>query len=200
MFFKKKKSDNTEALQKIKTIPLSDPYFNPFRLDIEVAKEAIKYSNYHNLNTQHIDPQLKENKEIALLILDRGSVDDVVALFGSNSLKDKNVAMIAVTKSPNSYFWIGEELQQDEEIITQLLTTDARRLYVLPEEHRNNKQFALIACENYGFAYDSLNKTLKEDIEVAITAVRNDPDVFSIVTTSLKDNKEVLLAAMESAK
>lgn len=137
-------------------------------VDRDVAFSLIR-KNHENLS--YMNETIRDDDDIVrFAVSKRGGL----LYHASDRLKDdRDIVRVAVTNDPTSISNASMRLKNDIELGRYAVSKSGKAFYYLSEELRGNKEIALIAVEDpEALAIKYVSDRLKNDIDVAVTAVR----------------------------
>lgn len=143
--------------------------------DEEVVEAAVTSEPSHGF--QYASPRLKSKAEFILKLLNKNKANccDATLEYVDESLKnDKTFMLKALAINPGFLSFAGEAIKKDKEI----------GLYAIEHDPSHNRAFA------------QLDSSLKDDIDVARTAIKRYGGSYNHVSGRLQKNRDLALAAV----
>ncbi len=147
---------------------------------------------------------LKGCKEIALIFVNK---DGSQIRSASEKLRnDKELAKIAIQQNPDAYAFISKELQKDPDILGILDTAFSKGLiwwYNLNNIRQMKDisiELVLLAVKYTGANLANMPQYLKDNKEVAKTALKNYHGIFSSLSETLRKDPEILEIIKDDTK
>ena len=185
------------------------------RGDFDVVMAALQHRQYEQLTgtpLQHASDELRNNTRIVLAAIE--SEDGSVLQYASERLKDDETVVLAAIKQ-KPILWLrtpvlrhaSERLKTNEEVVLAALNTldwngkvtyklgDVVRL--IPPGMWDNKRAALAVVKRDGMRLQGM-ATLFDDFDVVLAAVTNNCESLEFASERLRNNKTVVLAAVEA--
>ena len=170
-----------------------------FKNDKEIVLEAVK----HNREAlEYVSEELKNNKQVVLCAIRSeyfGYEPDILKHASEQLRDDKEVVLAAVGCEYYSLKDASERLKDDKDIVLTAIKHNANQLKYASERLKNDREIVLTAVEENGQALDGASEELKSDKDVVLTAIKscaNFCDVFKYVGRKLRDDKEVVMFAV----
>mmetsp|Transcript_61590 Transcript_61590/g.144363 ORF Transcript_61590/g.144363 Transcript_61590/m.144363 type:complete len:404 (+) Transcript_61590:39-1250(+) len=100
-----------------------------------------------------------------------------------------------------------DSIKDNREVVELLLQNNARNFRYASERLRNDKDFAMAVIQKH-FTYpwcvdeifDHVSRAIKGDFDIMMVAVQLQPTTLRYATPHLRDNKELVLAAVQSKR
>jgi len=124
--------------------------------------------------------------------------------YASDALKDDNaIVMTALANAPFAYKYVSPRLKDDKDILTYVLekNRDGSLIVYASDRLRSNKELGLLALQKNSFAFKYLYHSLKNDKDIVLTALRNQPsyhiELLDLIPRRMFSDKEVMELALE---
>jgi len=138
------------------------------------------------------------NKEEVLKILEQ---DGMALEHVSEELKnDKDVALTAVRSNARALKFLTVENKNYEEIVRECVKKEGFYfiLSFLDKKFKfTNKDYAMEAVKDYGFAINYVSDELKNDRELALAAVKNNGYSYKAIADKFKADEEIVCEAIK---
>ncbi|MBA3722686.1 MAG: DUF4116 domain-containing protein [Parachlamydiaceae bacterium] len=133
--------------------------------DLDIMKQAVvKVGEF----IRYASPELKNNKELALIAMKSGS---------------------------HYIFELSQTLQNDPEVIAVALNEDPYTISLLNQKQKSIKANVLIAVSKMGEILSwEVGENFRDDFDVVLAAVKNNPSVFKYASEELQKNDEIIKA------
>ena len=125
----------------------------------------------------------------------------VLQFFNDEIKSDRDVVLAAVKQYGYALEYTCDALKNDKELVLFAVTQDGSAIRHASEILKNDKEVVLAALKGERcyvmdiFRYACcVNPTFKDDMEVALTALNNDPRVISLVSPSVLSSHAELLS------
>jgi len=172
----------TPELQKDKYLFLSASktsqkpfdYLDHIQLDKKLVEKMITTAK-HYFSFKNFPDEYKADKAIVMKVLNNGTYR--VENFHKKFKNDTDIADIAILKhnSANYYSgYFGDSIKNNPKYIRRAAESIAD-FYALSKKHRDTKEYALIGVRHYPEVYASLSTVLKNDKDIALALVKNQP-------------------------
>lgn len=185
------------VISKLKqNVSFSSTIFDNFRDNKEVAIHAITY-NYNNFSS--LSPKFKEDYDIWKTLLD---IEPYFIKNIPNFLEnDKNLALIALKKNPESYQYLSKSLLSDKDICF-LAVKHYSNFKSIPKKYQNDKIF-IEQSINFNSSFSTpitqfLPIEILKNRDLMLKAVELNPLNFKHIDKSLQEDKEIIFFAIQS--
>jgi serine/threonine protein kinase len=190
-------------------------YSSNFEDDEDVVLEAVKYDGTIIMN---LSDKIKSNKKIIReackqnmeslhyaspeLLMDEDFILDVMdlnvsALRYTKLNEDKSFIKKIVNTYSNAYLYISPKLQKDEDISIEFIKENPNLLAYFLEDNKSDK-ICIEAIQGDINALYFVSDYLKNDLQFSLKCVNIDGDALQFLSTEMKNNVEVVTAAVEN--
>eukprot|EP01061_Rhynchopus_euleeides_P016364 TRINITY_DN27645_c0_g1_i1.p1 TRINITY_DN27645_c0_g1~~TRINITY_DN27645_c0_g1_i1.p1 ORF type:complete len:849 (+),score=176.38 TRINITY_DN27645_c0_g1_i1:48-2549(+) len=177
------------------------------RDDKEVVMMAFNYfskdGNYGEDDVyEYVGDELRGDADVVGAAL--GVEREVLSMLDVSSLTPD--AMRAVIDHDPTYYQSCKEMQSDAAAALVAVEYCTQNYHCIADELRTNKAIALSAVRHcpsdyrieHGALFATFHDVLRDDLDVALAAIRTDPSNLMYAGERVRDNKEAVLAAFES--
>jgi hypothetical protein len=169
------------------------------KADEEVLISSLKSSNGNSII--FASPTLKSNMDIvknALQYINYSSIN-VFKDLGMLAQSNKEIALLAISKKPESYLYVSEDLKNDIDIVKTAIKLDGSLFKFIPLSFKQNKEIFLLAIKQYALAIEFATEEFKNNLEVAKIVLASKYDkTLSFFSDEIRDNKELVLFAVKN--
>ncbi len=114
-------------------------------------------------------------------------------------MEEKEYLLQEVIRDRNAYQWLSDEWRADPDIARASIEKFGITLAFAPLRMKEDPELALLAVKANGLALDFVHPHLvKTDVEICITAIGNNSNVFELLTPVMRMREDVLLALLKS--
>jgi hypothetical protein len=145
-------------------------------------------------------PEFKDDREMALAAMANSrwiTISDM-----SDRLRDDyELVMRSVKIYGHKYTYASDRLKQDR-TITMLAVARSPLVFLKLPKHvqKHDKKVVVAASRHFSFAYSWASSEVQDDRSVALKVVKYDGDLLRNASTRLRDDLDVVLAAIRSTK
>jgi len=151
-------------------------------------------------------------RSISFNITDCSKITDclnIIDVLNTNKISvklrsDKTFILDVIPLTPNYYLYdIPDDLTDDDEIALVAVSHNSNYISFLSERFKEDKSFILLVIENSNLFFSILkNISIKlcDDFDVVLKAVSKNPMDFMYASEKLRDNEEILIAAINCQK
>jgi hypothetical protein len=165
---------------------------------LEIVPEDLVIAMYRKLS-----PRLKKDIDIFLKITERSTSGHFFSDV-PGEIKDNEEAMLLVSeKFPNSFRYASERLRSKKEVALKVVSRWGDCLGCLSDDLKkdpNVVEKAMNAQANGDSAFLHADKELRAQYALGLKAVRMNGKMVHFLSEELKDNKEIIEAAMKAEK
>ncbi|MBA3722029.1 MAG: DUF4116 domain-containing protein, partial [Parachlamydiaceae bacterium] len=183
-----------EQERVLKKIIDSERQFNYASIYLKNNKEFIKMSMERGLDVFAFRSEaLTHDRDLVLLALNNKIEVRFDDSYG-DLLKDKEIALLALKQDINFYAFISDSLKKDPEI-AQIVFSKKGELLKVCKNLDLDKASVLTAVKN---SEEALNyaEHFQDDEDVVLESIKYHPKSFSYASTRLKNNFNIVLAAV----
>ncbi|EFC41905.1 predicted protein [Naegleria gruberi] len=164
------------------------------RNDIEIVRIAVQQDG---IALQFASKELKNNKEIVLLALE--SHPKSYACISLGLKKDRDVIFKAFSKSLTCLSQVDQLFSNDREFIRTLAKLDGNvALYYASEELRNDREIVIKSIQQDPSGFIFASKELQKDREIVKSAVMKNGLCLRFLSAQLRDDREIAELALKS--
>lgn len=177
----------------IKKIPIFMKLPLSMRDDFNLAKLAISNNFY---NYRHISDRLKQNYNLAQYAVSiSGDTLEVVA----DNLKDEKLFLLALQKSKNAFYYYPKKIT-NKKLLNTILKNKLLSLGLfkrLPDKFKKNYQIILEAVQNDGQILSVLDSEFTNNKEIVLASINSYANAYQYASLELKYDLELSLFALE---
>jgi hypothetical protein len=117
---------------------------------------------------------------------------------------DKTFILEAIKITPDYLYNISDDLKDYEEIALFAVSNNPNNISFLSKRFKEDKLFILLVIENSNLYYSSILNNISinlcNDFDVVLKAVSTSPREFKYASEKLRDNEEILIAAINCGR
>ncbi|MBA3721977.1 MAG: DUF4116 domain-containing protein [Parachlamydiaceae bacterium] len=203
------------VLEAVRVNPRALQFAEAYINDPEVIEEAVKTDP---VGFRYASTELRNNKSYVFSLLEKGynrifkylppalkndfdfmkqavSIRGFSLFYASTALKNhKELVLIAIKNCPETIENISSELQEDPEVVAAALDQDPEVLTALSDTQQNIKTNVLKSVSRDGKMLDWVIKKFRDDFDVVLAAVKNNPLALQYASDRLKQHPDIINA------
>ncbi|EFC42104.1 predicted protein [Naegleria gruberi] len=164
----------------------------------EIVMTAVKSNG---LSLEYMPTQIRNDRKIVkIAIQENGNALG----YASKELKsDKEIALLAIESSPKAYECASNQLTNDQDLILKVLSKSCDYIFGIDQSiklFKNDRKFILAIAKLDGLkALRNASLELRDNREIVIEAVQQNPNALVYASSELRNDKEIVkMAVMEN--
>lgn len=149
-------------------------YLKDIQLDKKLVEKMITTAKYH-FSFKHFPDIYKADKSIVMKVLNNGTYR--INNFHKKFKTDTDIADLVILKHNSANYYsgfFGKSITSTPKYIRRAAESIAD-FYALSKQYRDTKEYALIGVRHYAEVYSSLSTDLKNDKDIALALVKIQP-------------------------
>ena len=164
----------------------------PSRADIELTNTLEKMCK--KLNKNLLDHYVVSKSEV-FSFLDKGLIDDKY-LKNLKNIDDKNILTEIIKKDWSKIKYMNPELIE-KDIALKAVSENGFAFNYIPEKLKNDRDIVLTTIKNKGSLFDDINPQYYKDKEIIFEAIKSEPFYFPELSKKIEVDSEIALFAVK---
>ena len=164
----------------------------PSRADIELTNTLEKMCK--KLNKNLLDHYVVSKSEV-FSFLDKGLIDDKY-LKNLKNIDDKNILTEIIKKDWSKIKYVNPELIE-KDIALKAVSENGFAFSYIPEKLKNDRDIVLTTIKNKGSLFDDIGPQFYKDKEIIFEAIKSEPFYFPELSKKIEVDKEIALFAVK---
>ena len=165
---------------------------NPSRADIELTNAIEKMCKKFNKNL--LDHYVVSNSEV-FSFLNKGLIDDRY-LKNIKNIDDKNILTEIIKKDWSKIKYVNPELIE-KNIALKAVSENGFAFNYIPEKLKNDRDIVLTTIKNKGSLFDDIGPQFYKDKEIIFEAIKSEPFYFPELSKKIEVDREIALFAVK---
>ncbi len=164
----------------------------PSRADIELTNTLEKMCK--KLNKNLLDHYVVSKSEV-FSFLEEGLIDDKY-LKNLKNIDDKNILTEIIKKDWSKIKYVNPELIE-KDIALKAVSENGFAFSYIPEKLKNDRDIVLTTIKNKGSLFDDIGPQFYKDKEIIFEAIKSEPFYFPELSKKIEVDKEIALFAVK---
>ena len=165
---------------------------NPSRADIELTNAIEKMCKKFNKNL--LDHYVVSSSKV-FSFLNEGLIDDRY-LKNIKNIDDKNILTEIIKKDWSKIKYVNPELIE-KNIALKAVSENGFAFNYIPEKLKNDRDIVLTTIKNKGSLFDDIGPQFYKDKEIIFEAIKSEPFYFPELSKKIEVDKEIALFAVK---
>jgi hypothetical protein len=152
----------------------------------DIIRQLTENINYFVLH----DSKVRSNPKYALMALEKKP--EMIEMIGDDLKTNRDFLLRAVEKNVRVYHFIPQEFKVDDNFAEIALSKGLQ----VPLKWKKTRNFILQEIQEGNFKLKNANEDVKNDLEICLKVLENNPTHYQFVSDELKNHPEICLAAM----